>query len=221
MTNVATIITRLTSELSQSRLDMDTATLNRRNELWTKLLARLEAFATEERAILANRTLSDEGKQEQLAKRAEAVLADAAWFRQVLKDNESAHARLTTLLFTVESPVKDERLRYDRAREIRDRMAGLNPAERDTAYVLASERGQAEVLLALQDAPGGSWVSPDIRERADIERAKQAQPDVYETYRQNEILHEHLHGMAEHLSLMMQSYGAPPAKVATGLGLAA
>jgi len=221
-TNVATLISRITTELGQlSPGYMSTATLNRRNELWVKALGNLEPFQTKEKAILANRSLSSEGQQQQVAKLSEDLLANLAWFRHVLQDLEAELAQQRTDLFTVEVTVKDDLLRYHRLREIRDRMAGLNQAERDVAYLTASQQDQAETLLALQDAPGGSWVTPDIQQRADTERAKHQQPDLFNAYTQNELLHEHLHSLADHLAAMLRSYGTPPAKVTTGLGMAA
>lgn len=221
-TNAATLISRITTELSQPvRRDMSVDVLNRRNELWVKLHDRLVQFAERDKAILANRTLSDEGKQQQQAKLAVELLADLAWYRRVLKDIEAAQARFKTVLFTVQSPVKDERRRDDRARELRDRMAGLNQTQRDAAYLKASQQDQPEVMWALLDAPGGSWISEEIQQRADTERAKHAQPDTYAAYTQNEILHEQVHSMADHLAMWLRSYGTSPATVATGLGLAA
>jgi hypothetical protein len=47
MIDVAQIVSRITVELTQpARRDMSTDTLNRRNELWVKLLDRLEQFQT-------------------------------------------------------------------------------------------------------------------------------------------------------------------------------
>ena len=221
-TNVATLISRINSELTQpSPREMSTDLFNRRNELWVKLLTRLEQFQAKEKHVLANRTLSDEGKRQQQAKLAEELLSDLAWFGRVLSALEKEQAQRETVLFAIDSPVKDELLRYHRSRELRDRMAGLNQAQRDQAYLVASQRDQSEVLLALLNAPGGSWVTPDIQHRADVERAKQAKPDLFETYTQNSILREHLHSMAEHLALWLRSYGTSPETVSTGLGLAA
>lgn len=223
-TNVATIITRTNTDLSQpAPRDMSTDTLNRRNELWVKLLDRLEQFQAKEKGILANRMLTDEGKRQQLTTAADELLTDLRWLGRVIEALEGEQTQREVILFTVEPivTVKDELLRYHRLRELRDRMAGLTQAERDRAYLAASERSDSETLLAMQEAPGEKWVSPEIQDRADRERAKRTKPDLFDTYTQNGVLHEHLHSMADHIAMMLRGYGTPPEKVSSTLGLVA
>jgi hypothetical protein len=140
-TYVETLISRITTDLTQPiRRDMSTETLNRRNELEVKLLARLEQFAAKKKSIWDNRTLSDQGKQQQEGKQADELLPDLAWIGRVLTALEKEQAQRKAVLFTVEPTVKDDVLRHLRARELRDRMAGLNQAERDVAYLRLHSR---------------------------------------------------------------------------------
>jgi len=220
-TNAATLVSRINSELTRPvPRDTSTATLNRWHEILVKALSKLEVFQTKEKSIVTNTSLSDEGKQKQLVKLAQDSLGDWEWLGRILHDIEAAQARFTTLLFTIEPTVKDDLLRYLRAREVRDGMDTLNQNDRDVAYIKASEQSQLEVLLAMQTAPAGNWITPEIQQRTDRERAKRAQPGAFIAYEQNELLHERVAGIADHLAHWLRSYGAPPATVGTALGVA-
>ncbi|MEO7859817.1 MAG: hypothetical protein ABIU05_05140 [Nitrospirales bacterium] len=170
---------------------------------------------------MTNTALSSTGQQEQLAKLAEESLKEWEWLGRILHDTEAAHVRLTTVLFTIKPAAEDKWIQCFRAQEIRSGMVAFNQNERDAAYVKASERNQLEILLAMQTAPTGNWITPDIQQRTDRMRAQRTQPDTFGTYEQNEFLHERLAGIADHVAYWLKSYGAPPATVATALGLAA
>lgn len=219
-TNSATMLARLGVDLTQPvRRDMHTDTLNRRNEHATKLKDRLEAFAAKEKGIVANRALSDQGQQEQLAKLGEDALPRLAWLGRVVKDLSEAQARVSAQLFAVRPTVQDEMLRYVRAREIRDRMVGSNQAERDVAFVKVSQALDHETMWALLDAPGGNWVSADVQHRAEVERAKQTKPDLFSTFEQNALLLDYLGGLRDHVALWLRGLAVDPTKIADMLAM--
>jgi len=221
MITTATIISRHTMELARPLPeDMATKTVNRYHELVVQALSKLEPFQNIEKGIRANRSLSAEGIQQQLLKLTTDSLANWEPEGRVLRALEADMTKQQSDLFTIKPTITDDLLRHHRAREIRDRMAALNQAERDQAYLKASQEDQPETLLALTDAPGGSWVTADIRERADTERARHQQPDLFAAYSQNQFLHERFHGLVDHTAQWLRSFGTPPATVASTLGLA-
>jgi hypothetical protein len=195
--------------------------LKRKNELQLKLLDHLEKFATQEKGIWADRSLSDTGKTALRLKLAEASLTQLVWLGRLLKDLGEAQARMRTLLFVVQPSVTDEVLRQMRAREIRDTMRGLNQNERDAQYIKASERDQTEVLWTMLNGPEGNWITPEIQQRADIQRAERVQPEQFHRFEQNVIFHDYVRSLADHLRHMLVSYGVLPETARSGMGLAA
>jgi len=222
MITTATIISRHTMELARPLPeDMATKTVNRYHELVVQALSKLEPFQNIEKGIRANRSLSAEGIQQQLLKLTTDSLANWEPEGRVLRALEAEMSQQRTDLFTIKPTITDELLRHHRAREIRDRMSGLNQAERDQAYLKASQEGNAEALLAMQEVPGETqWITRDIQERADTERARHQHPDLFNEYSQNQLLHERFHGLVDHTAQWLRSFGTPPAKVASTLGLA-
>ena len=190
-----------------------TDTINPRMKPRTKLQTSIEAFAEKEQTIVASRVLSEEGKREELKKLATDRLPGFAWLGRVLTDIDANHERLQTQLFTVESPVENEVLRYFQAMEIRDDFgtpetrsgrSGVPPGRRNRSC--PRPRGDAR-------SPGATEVNQDVQHRGLSERAKRIMPTVYATYQQVTILREKLGGLRDHVALWLRGYSLDPAKI--------
>lgn len=202
MQNAASIIMRIQHDLgAPTRRDMDTDSINAWMGVLRKLLPILEAYLAKEKIVQADRALSDEGKRQAMATAAAETIRSCRWMANVIDAYEEALAQQRTTLFVVASPEPDALLAYHRAREIRDDLRKLNPAQKSLAYVTASERDDRETMAALLAAPGGSWVSAEVKERADTERAKRLTPDAYAAFQQNVLMHELVAGLRHHVSL--------------------
>lgn len=210
MQNAASILMRLQHDLSApTRRDLTTASVNDWTEILRKLLPIMEAYLAKEKTILANRALSDEGKRAELAMAATETIRACRWLGRVVDALSENMARSRTTLFAVTSPESDPLLAYLRAHELRTDLRKLNSTQRSVAYQMAAERNDVETMAALLSAPGGSWVSTEVKERADNERVKRLNPEAYAAFQQTTLVQELVNGLRYHVALWGLHTGVP------------
>ena len=90
----------------------------------------IENFEAREASILSNRTLSDEGKRQQLADAASKALSDFRGIGVVAKEIDDHNSQLSNRLFTVSrSKTMNELLAFFREQEIRGHYLDMNQNE--------------------------------------------------------------------------------------------
>ncbi|SRR6266545_6531564 len=175
--------------------------------------------------IAEDRTLSDEGKAEQMAVEADLHAERSGWLgnkvnevREAVLDKQKINYGFMELPPLSEVKELRRELRFG---ELRKALQGANQAERDVAYLKALERGDLETVHAILDAPGGSWVSEDIKQRGADEFAKQHTPAAFQKLRSVLYLLDQLEGLADQTRQMLIGLGANLEVVAKNLKVAA
>jgi hypothetical protein len=219
----ATILQRNNNDLMRPyRQKLDTPLLNQESEVRLKVKERVEAFGLKEDAILANRTLSNEGKQTALAKLVNDSLESLAFVGRVVSDLESDARGRRATLFTVKPPPSwgsDASLQYQRGKETRDQLRGLSQPERDSRFVQAAEADHEATLWSVLDAPDAQpMVTEEIKVRALEERAKRREPQAFRRLQQLEVLREELAGLRDHVVLWLRQLGGDQRKIFDALG---
>lgn len=170
---------------------------------WVAIVERLDLnaadWAKREGEIMRNTRLSNEGKQTAKAELGKAAISDVKWLGDKLIDAEAAAARYKALLFGyMTRPKGDAGEQYARELEVRNGLRSASQVDKDAAFHRAAERLDGEFMRALQNGPGGPWISGEILSRAETAFAQRQNPEVYQQWRDVEVLIEHLRGIAEH-----------------------
>ena len=169
-------------------------------------------------AIQRDRSLSEEGKQKANATMANDHIDNYAFIGgQRTKNAEcirNLHATNYAAVLDVpqDSDPTKALIRELRAGEIRS--LHRNAENRDSVFLAAVEQGHLEVAHALLAAPGGSWVSPDIRQRGAELYAARNTPKEYAALQDALTVREHLDMLAEVTRSAFTALGADPEKIA-------
>jgi hypothetical protein len=103
-------------------------------------------------------------------------------------------------------------IRELRAGEIRS--LHRNAENRDALFLSSLERGHLETVHALLNAPGGSWVSPDIRQRGAELYASRNTPKEYAALMDAFSVREHFDMLAEVTRSAFTVLGGDPERIA-------
>lgn len=230
--NTSSVRSSLTGyvQIMATRRDVSSHTLNENNEAIRKTDAVVEGVAVKEQAILANRTLSNEGKATQVAALATETAQKLAFLERMVRQFADDIRATSGNLYTVKPPPAagtDPLLQYLYGKEIRDRYQSLSPQERDLALFKASEAdgstadAQANrdaVLWAFQQTPGGPMITPDVMRRALEERAQRLNPQTYARLQDITHLHDSLSAMRDSLVNWLRGLGGDQKKIFDELG---
>ena len=242
MLNAQTIDMRLDADLQRPfRVGLTTDNLNLHNKLTLKMKGVIKAYIEEERAVQANRALSDQGKAEQLTTAGTRALKAKEWLARVVSRLDDERRGLRTALYSIKTPIRfgtDARVQYDNGKELRERYTGLtrqargvvfiqmseavaveDPDDAESVAVAAVEQARRdEVLWAFQETPGPAMITKDIQDRALTERPKRIQPSQYAQLQQTDLMHEILGGVRDHVVLWLRGLGVDPKTIYATLG---
>jgi hypothetical protein len=85
-------------------------------------------------------------------------------------------------------------------------------------FLAALQQGNLEVAHAFLDAPEGSWVSPDNKQRGRDAYARRATPEAYERLQSFVIVRDQMEGLAEQAGQWLITLGADLKAVAKNSG---
>ncbi|MHC9064015.1 hypothetical protein ACYX34_15170 [Nitrospira sp. CMX1] len=188
-----TISNALNQELGRVVKSTRTDTLNLKNKWTAKLLEVLEQHAVEEKKVLLNESLSQQGKQQALATFATNETApQLKWVRNLVKDREQADQGYRTQFYTIDSGIKDAAVRMPTFTYLWSKLDTLDLTGRITRFTQAAEKNEVVVMTGMLENPLGQMVNEDVKERALTERAKRLFPQHYENFEQNAYLLEFL-----------------------------
>lgn len=210
----------LPNYLLSGKHTVDTPTLNQQALLLRKVTGVVEAVATSEAAIHANKTLSAEGKSRDVALLGTSVLPSLVFLERVLHHLKEDRREKRASVFTVKPPVdwgNDPMLNYLRGREVRDRFANLTQQEKDVAFLQAVDTDQQETVWAMLEAPA-PMLTADIRIRGLEAHAMQLHPKEFADLKQADTLHENLDSLRNGLALWLRDLGVDQKKVHDSLG---
>jgi len=177
-----------------------------------------DAIAVEYDRIERDRTLSDEGKQKAFATLGNKYVERFAFLGGRITQTADAEARLRTVNYgALDLPTESEvktLIRELRAGELRTTFNGDNRA---TAFLQALEQDNLELVHAWLTAPGGPWVSEEIRQRGAEAYAARHTPDAFKKLHLVRTLREHLQALAEQTRQLLVGLGADAVAVAKAL----
>jgi hypothetical protein len=203
------------------RPNASTENVNFHSEMIQKVAGVVEEAATKEAATRANKGLSDEGKATTIATGATATAAKLAFLERVVSRVEGERQTAKATLDLVKPPSTlgpDPLLRYLFAKEIRDRYTGLDQQKRDAAYLQAAAEDHETVLWAIQETPAGPMITPEIRQRGLDERGQRVNPELYNSWRQSDLLHDSLNGLRNGLVNWLTELGGDPQAIYKEMG---
>lgn len=186
-----TIINGLNGELARVVKSTRTDTLNRKNEWVLKLLGVLEQHAAEEKKVLGNESLTQQGKRQALATFATKETAPGlTWVRNLVGDLEQTDQDYRTRFYTIDSGIQDPAVRLPTFVYVWGKLDTLDVTGRMTRFAQAAERDDVVVMAAMLENPLGPMITDDVNERALTERAKRRFPQAYDNFQQNTYLLE-------------------------------
>jgi hypothetical protein len=181
----------------------------------------LRALAKQHDAILRNPKWTDQGRQEQFGKLGKDFLNQFKGLKRELADREATLARNRRTLFHVESPVKDDVLKYFRAKEIRDDFRDADPGERVQMFLDAAEQNKEEILASVLDAPGVPLIAEEHTSAAMMDRAERLfgqEGGLLDTYREQTSIHEYMSGWRNWIGLCLEGLGVDRQQIDATLG---
>ena len=218
MINTPSLRLIIAQQISDARPSIETYIINARNKTLATVLETVESFEKREKTIVANRSLSDEGKRQQLTNMATEALNQFPGLLSSMRHLHDSLGQLRRKMFTIELPKNNEVVAFLRQQEIRGGYLEANANERDTAFLLASERLDDEAMVAFLDAPGGPMVSDETKDRAFEARAKKLFPEDFKVYSQQLMLQEVLEMILNSIAKWIAGLGVPPEKIDLELG---
>jgi hypothetical protein len=200
-------------------------------EAWDAIRAWLEpqqgnlrALAKQHDAIQRNPKWTDQGKREQLAKLGKDFLNQFSGLKRELADRAATLARNRRRLYGVESPVKDEMLRYLRASEIRADFRDAGPGERVQMFLDAAEHNKEEILASVLDSPGWPLIAEEHTTSAMEQRTERlfgGENGLLHTFTQQTLIHEYLSGWQQWIGLCLEGLGVERQHIDATLGTVA
>ena len=195
-------------------------------ERWQEDLQRAESnyqdFIQQEASIMRNSALSNEGKQAAKAELAKTAIRKLSWIGEKVANTSAALGRLrATSIDFMNRPKGIEAVQDAREREVRDSYRAKPHHDRDMAFFRAAERLDSETMRALQEAPGGPWITGDILARAETMFAERRNPVAFQNWQELDVYREYLQGIAAHAAstLLTLTLGAERAAIMTALGI--
>lgn len=217
MGNLATLEQVVTHFITQPHEKLTTSALNTLLPDYVRVQETVKASLAKADAIQRDRHLSEEGKQKANATMANDHIDRYAFLGGQRTNNatriRNLHATNYRFLDVPQDsdPIK-ALIREVRASEIRT--LHRHAENRDSVFLTALEQGHLETALALLNAPGGSWVSPDIRQRGAELYASRNTPTEYAALQDALAVREHLDMLAEVTRSAFTALGADPEKIA-------
>ncbi len=186
------IIAALNGELAHVVKGTDNVTLKTKNQYIINILAALAVHQSAEHTILANESLSQEGKMKELKKLGTAQTAPALkWLSDDIKKLEAKDQRYRTQFFTMTSGIENAVERMLTYTYFWTKLDPLDQSARVTRFVQAAERDEIQVMAAMLENPfSGPMVNEEVKARALTERAKRLTPNDYHNFEQTQILLE-------------------------------
>lgn len=151
--NGQALLTRITSDLTQTSRTMRTAVLNSRNALWVKVRGKLEPISAKETEIKVSPRFNVHEKRHRLTTLSRD-LDGAVSMLQTERDEATAKLqRLRAMLANVPAPTGDPVVNAIRAAETRNVLRTMPEGERVQVYLQAAERGNADTVHLFVNAP--------------------------------------------------------------------
>lgn len=218
--HASTMIVNLKHLLGPIGSGWSPASIETKDGWLNRFIAELGEHDADELKTLRNEHLNQNGKMAAIAEKGTKFLETVAWLKTAANRREAEDQRLRKFLYTVNSPIKDNELRRDlRNREVRDFLNGLNQAERDRHFLLASQEDRDEVLDAMLTGPMGPLVSDDMKQRALDARAQRQHPNDYAGFQQNTLLLDFAHMLQELVGRRLYAIGVDASKIKDILGV--
>jgi hypothetical protein len=184
----------------------------------------LRALNKQHDAILRNPKWTDQGKREQFARLGKEFLPYFKGLKQELSDRAATLKRNRRTLYHVESPVKDDMLRYLRAAEIRNDYRDGTASERVEWFLHAAEANRVEELAAILDAPGVPLIAEEYTTSAMEQRAERlfgGENGRLGIYQQQTSIYEYLSGWRNWIGLCLEGLGGERQQIDATLGTVA
>lgn len=214
------IINALKLEAGHVLKGTDNDTLKTKAEYINNAVAPLEAHLSEEKKILSNLSLTQQGQMEALKKLGTTTTAPAlSWIRKTLKGLREKEQHYRTQFYTVDSKIKDLAERLPIFIYLWNKLDVLDPSARIKRFALAAEADEVKVIAAMLDHPEGPMVTDEVKERVLYERAKRLTPRDVTNFEQNQILIEFLTMARDWIALwLVKEVGVEPSAIRANFG---
>lgn len=197
----------------------DSDNLKRRQELDDRTGALLEHLHGQERAILANKRLSDLGRTERVRELAQSEAKEFGYLGREFTKTREVMNRLKALCLDYRIVPKDadKQVEYLRGWEVRQDFRHRPQHEREGAFFSAAERLDGEYMRAFLTGPGLPLVTGDIVGRAEEAYGQRRNPEAWDTLQRTSQYHEYVLGLARIVAWALTSYVVPPADIEKAL----
>lgn len=217
MGNLAMLEQVVTHFITTPHETLTTSALNTLLPDYVRVQDTVKASMAKADAIQRDRHLSEEGKQ-----KAQATMANEHIDRYTFIGGQRTNnaQRIRNLHATnygfldvpQDSDATKALIRELRAGEIRS--LHRHAENRDAVFLTALEHGHLETVHAFLNSPGGSWVSPDIRQRGAELYASRNTPKEYAALQDALTVREHLDMLAEVTRSAFTALGGDPERIA-------
>lgn len=184
-------------------------------------LSWVATFRRKEADILANKHLSDLGRQEEIRKVAIKSAADLGPIRRPIEATKEAMARLRVVTLDYMQPTdgQDRLEALLLSQEIRQEFRGCPQRDKDAAFLQAAERQDRTTMRAFQAAPAGPWITGEILQRAEQVYGERQNPNAWEQMRRLGRLYEHYILLGGMIASSLLAYDLAPDTIEQALGL--
>jgi len=180
------------------------------NKLWGMAKNLLEL----EKKLAADANLTPTGRFNKMKDGVQTWFGDMGWFRSEKRQAGEKIASLYNKLFTLEASKLNDVVQELRDGELRADLRDLTQPQRDTAYLLAAQHDDVDMLRAFQKSPGATpLVTSEVRRRADTERASRLDPSGYKQFIETNELLEHFQILAREIEDLAKEFGVDVTKV--------
>lgn len=180
-----------------------------------------QAVVTNAEAIRKNPRLSPVGQDAELQKLATATADDVGYLGKEMSTTLEALTRVQALALDYLTVPRDtdKQVEYWRQMEIRMDYRAKSEPERQAAFIHAAEQGNAEVLRAFQNAPGGAWFSGELVDRMNAMYAEKRNPEAWNLLQGLQVYHDRLGELAGHVGQALLTWQADPSVIEKNLGI--
>lgn len=180
------------------------------NKLWGMAKNLLEL----EKKLAADPNLTATGRFNKMKDAVQTFFRDMGWFRTEKRQAGEKIANLYAKLFTLPASKLNEVVQELRDGELRADIRDLTQPQRDTAYLFAAQGDDIDMLRAFQKSPGATHlVTPEVRRRADVERAQRLDPTAYQQFVETNELLEQFQILAREIEDLAKEFGIDVTKV--------
>jgi hypothetical protein len=218
MSNLTTLDRVVSDFIAQPHERLTTSALNTLMPDYVRLQDTVRASMAKADTIQRDRSLSDEGKQKAKAKMANEHIDNYSFIggRRTNNAERIRNLHATNYAAVLDVPQDSDStkalIRELRAGEIRS--LHRNAENRDSVFLTALEHGHLETVHALLNAPDGSWVSPDIRQRGAELYASRNTPKEYAALMDAFSVRGHFDMLAEVTRSAFTALGGDPERIA-------